>query len=75
MHDFRHAYGRRLRAAGVPLEDRQVLFDHKSKVITVHYSAPEIGMLVAAANLIGNSRRSPARTVLRVISSENRQVS
>lgn len=52
-----------------------MLFDHKSKAITVHYSAPEIGMLVAAANLIGNSRRSPARTVLGVISSHYEQVS
>ncbi len=30
MHDLKHTYGRRLRAAGVSFEDRQDLLGHKS---------------------------------------------
>jgi hypothetical protein len=35
--------------------------------MTTHYSAAEIGNLVAAANLATKSRESPARTVLHVV--------
>jgi integrase len=38
VHDLRHTYGRRLRAAGVSFEDRQDLLGHKSTRITTHYS-------------------------------------
>jgi hypothetical protein len=34
--------------------------------MTTHYSAAEIGNLVAAANLATKSRESPARTMLHV---------
>jgi integrase len=67
VHDLRHTFGRRLRAAGVSLEDRQDLLGHKSGRITTHYSAPEIGNLLAAANRIADSRGIYARTVPRVI--------
>jgi integrase len=67
VHDLRHTFGRRLRAAGAGFEDRQDLLGHKSSRVTTHYSAPEIGNLVRAANLVTDSRRSPARTVLRII--------
>jgi integrase len=67
VHDLRHTFGRRLRAAGVSLEDRQDLLGHKSSRMTTHYSAAEIGNLVAAANLATKSRESPARTVLHVV--------
>ena len=42
--------GRRLRAAGVSFEDRQVLLGHRSSRITTHYSAAELHNLIAAAN-------------------------
>jgi integrase len=67
VHDMRHAFGRRLRAAGVGLEDRQDLLGHKSSRMTTHYSAAEIGNLVDAANRATKSRESPARTVLQVV--------
>jgi len=30
VHDLKHTYGRRLRAAGVPLKTRRVLLGHKN---------------------------------------------
>lgn len=69
-HDLRHTFGRRLRAAGVSLEDRQDLLGHEAGRITTHYSAAEVETLVTAANLITKSRESSARTVLRLISAE-----
>ena len=67
VHDLRHTFGRRLRAAGVGLEDRQDLLGHKSSRMTTHYSAAELGNLLSAANLATKSRESPARTVLHVV--------
>lgn len=49
VHDLKHAFGRRLRAAGVSFEDRQDLLGHKSSRITTHYSAAELANLIAAA--------------------------
>ena len=62
VHDLKHTFGRRLRAAGVSFEDRQDLLGHKSARITDHYSAAEIGNLVKAANKAcrQGSRKSPA---------------
>lgn len=58
VHDLRHTFGRRLRAAGVSLEDRRDLLGHKGPDITTHYSAAEIGRLIEAANRIAGSRES-----------------
>jgi integrase len=52
VHDLKHTFGRRLRAAGVSFEDRQDLLGHRSERITTHYSAAEIGNLVNAANKV-----------------------
>jgi len=49
VHDLKHTFGRRLRAAGVSFEDRQDLLGHKSQRITTHYSNPELSNLIAAA--------------------------
>jgi integrase len=66
VHDLKHTYGRRLRAAGVSFEDRQDLLGHKSGRITTHYSAAELHNLIEAANRVSeeNSRKSPALTIL-----------
>jgi integrase len=66
VHDLKHTFGRRLRAAGVSFEDRQDLLGHKSGRITTHYSAAELHNLIAAANRVSdeNSRKSPALTIL-----------
>lgn len=50
VHDLKHTFGRRLRAAGVSFEDRQDLLGHRSGKITTHYSAAELAKLIEAAN-------------------------
>jgi integrase len=67
VHDLKHTFGRRLRAAGVPLETRKVLLGHKNGDITTHYSAPELLELIEAANrvCVDKSRKSPELTVLK----------
>jgi len=67
VHDLKHTFGRRLRAAGVSLETRKVLLGHKNGDITSHYSAPEIDELLEAANRVcrGKSGKSPALTLLK----------
>ena len=52
VHDLKHTFGRRLRAAGVSFEDRQDLLGHRSGRITTHYSAAELERLVEAANRV-----------------------
>jgi integrase len=67
VHDLKHTFGRRLRAAGVSYEDRQDLLGHKSGRITTHYSSAEISNLIEAANKVceKESRKSPALVILR----------
>ena len=69
VHDLRHTYGRRLRAAGVGLEDRKDLLGHKRQEITTHYSAAEVGYLIQAANRILSPSRASSTTLLRVAAS------
>ena len=52
IHDLKHTFGRRLRAAGVSFEDRQDLLGHKSGRITTHYSAPELINLIEASERV-----------------------
>ena len=52
VHDRKHTFGRRLRAAGVSFEDRQDLLGHRSSRVTTHYSAAELGRLIEAANKV-----------------------
>ena len=67
VHDLKHTFGRRLRAAGVPLETRKILLGHRNGDITSHYSAPELEELIEAANRVceGKSGKTPALVVLR----------
>jgi integrase len=65
VHDLKHTCGRRLRAAGVGFEDRQDILAHKSGRMTTHYSAAELGNLVAAVNRIAVSDGTQTATVLR----------
>ena len=55
VHDLKHTFGRRLRAAGVSFEDRQDLLGHRSGRITTHYSAAELSRLIEAANKVCDS--------------------
>lgn len=52
VHDLKHTFGRRLRAAGVSFEDRQDLLGHRSGRITTHYSATELSRLIESANTV-----------------------
>ena len=71
VHDLKHTFGRRLRAAGVSFEDRQDLLGHKSGRITTHYSAAEIGNLVNAANKICNVTRNSSSSSLTLLRCTN----
>jgi integrase len=67
VHDLKHTFGRRLRAAGVPYEDRQVLLGHKTKSVTTDYSAVELANVIAQANKIATKdlRSAPTLTILK----------
>jgi len=67
VHDLKHTFGRRLRAAGVSLETRKVLLGHTSGDITSHYSAPELHELIEAVNRVcaGDSGKTPALTLIK----------
>lgn len=67
VHDLKHTFGRRLRAAGVPVETRKVLPGHRNGDITTHYSAPELEELLEAANRVCDSKsgKTPALVVLK----------
>ena len=67
VHDLKHTFGRRLRAAGVSLETRKILLGHRNGDITSHYSAPELEELIEAANRVceGKSGKTPALVVLK----------
>jgi integrase len=66
VHDLKHTFGRRLRAAGVSFEDRQDLLGHRSSRITTHYSAAELSKLIEAANRVCDTgERRPELVVLK----------
>ena len=67
VHDLKHTFGRRLRAAGVPIETRKVLLGHRNGDITTHYSAPELEELIEAANRVceQKSGKSPSLMILK----------
>src|ERR1700680_3920049 len=64
IHDLRHTFGCRLRAAGVSAEDREALLGHANHSMAGHYASAGVGRLLKQANLVLN--RQETRTVLRV---------
>ena len=69
VHDLKHTFGRRLRAAGVSFEDRQDLLGHRSGRMTTHYSAAELTKLIEAANSVCERKgNKPELVVLRRLS-------
>lgn len=69
VHDLKHTFGRRLRAAGVSFEDRQDLLGHRSGRITTHYSAAELTRLIEAADRVCDREGNrPELVVLRRLS-------
>lgn len=66
VHDLKHTFGRRLRAAGVSFEDRQDLLGHRSGRVTTHYSAAELSRLIEASEAVCESTTGrPELVVLR----------
>ena len=66
VHNLKHIFGRRPRAAGVSFEDRQDLLGHRSGRITTHYSAIELSRLIEAVEKIcENKGGRPELVVLR----------
>ena len=68
IRDVKHIFDHRLRAAGVPFEERQDLLGHRSTRITTHYSAPDIARLLEAAERV---YQPGLKTVLRIESHAN----
>lgn len=70
VHDLKHTFGRRLRAAGVSFEDRQDLLGHRSGRITTHYSSAELQNLFDAAERVSENNRQSG-VVLRLLHNPN----
>jgi hypothetical protein len=64
VHDLRHTFACRRRAAGVSVEDRAALLAHADRSIAGHYASADVGRLISEANLV--RRRQATCTVLRV---------
>ena len=64
VHDLRHTFATRLRAAGVPEEDRAAPLGHALRTMPEHYASADIGRLVDLANRV--LERVGTTTVLRV---------
>jgi integrase len=68
VHDLKHTFGCRLRAAGVSFQDQKDLLGHKSGNITDRYTAGYLENLIQAAEkVVGDqgSRKSPALIFLK----------
>lgn len=52
IHDLRHTFATRLRAAGVTAEDRNTLLGHATNSMADHYASADVGHLVRQANRI-----------------------
>lgn len=62
IHNLRHTFAHRLRAAGVPEEDRNSLLGHNNHSLAQHYAMPDIRRLLDAAELVTERRET---TVIR----------
>lgn len=64
IHDLRHTFGARLRAAGVSQEDRAALLGHACHSMPEFYASPDIKRLIGLANRV--KERTRVVTILRV---------
>jgi len=64
VHDLRHTFATRLRAAGTHEEDRAALLGHARRTMPELYASADVGRLVALANRVLD--RVGTRTILRV---------
>jgi integrase len=61
LHDLKHTFGARLKAAGIAHELRQVLLGHKNESVTTHYSRARIDELQEAVEKVALGRRIDER--------------
>lgn len=73
VHDLKHTFGRRLRAAGVGEETRKVLLGHTNRSITTHYSGAELQELLDAANKIDRTKGGTLLRVVREVTQNSRE--
>jgi integrase len=64
IHNCRHTFAHRLRAAGVPQEDRNALLGHANTNLAEHYALPDLERLLAHAEKVVQLKET---TVLRVV--------
>jgi integrase len=64
IHDLRHTFATRLRAAGVAEEDRCALLGHALRTMPQLYASADVGRIVVLANRVLD--RVGTRTILRV---------
>jgi len=67
IHNLRHTFAHRLRAAGVPDEDRDALLGHNNVSLSQHYALPDIERLQDMAERVTERRDT---VVLRSVNSE-----
>lgn len=72
VHNLRHTFSHRLRAAGVSLETRKTLLGHANGDITPHYSAAELQALINAVDKITDRKIAQMPTMSLV--THNRQI-
>lgn len=72
VHDLRHSFACRLRAAGVPAEDREALLGHANHSMAGHYASADVGHLLQQANLLLN--RTGTRTLIRIADGQRERV-
>lgn len=64
IHNLRHTFGHRLRAAGVPEEDRALLMGHNNASLNQHYALPDIERLSEMAERVTERKET---VVLRAV--------
>jgi integrase len=64
LHNARHTYAHRLRAAGVPEEDRNALLGHANTNLAQHYATGDLGRLLEHAEKVTQRRET---TILRAV--------
>jgi integrase len=52
IHDLRHTFATRLRAAGVSEEDRAALLGHATRTMPEHYASADVRRLISLANRV-----------------------
>ena len=63
-HNCRHTFGYRLRAFGVPQEDRDELLGHHNSNITQHYAQPHLPSLVSGAETVATGYQEKREIIM-----------